>query len=367
MIAHDIYLKAYQFLKEGIKIVLVRTIRRVGSAPRNIGSMCIITQDGQVIGTIGGGVLEHSIVEKAKILFSQPVSQICRFQLNSDDVARSGMICGGDVELFLEPVFPENKVSLSIFKVLADQIHKKNNATLVSLVSSEINVVDENSRILILDDNTELGDIIGFDKNKHEIQGVEDHVLLELKSSNEFVFIEKIKSKPIVMIFGAGHISTFLAPLAKLVGFSVIVIDDRKEFANREKFPDVDDIIVCPFTQVFNHITITSNTYIVIVTRGHLFDKTVLEEALNTNSVYTGMIGSRHKKRVIYDALIKQGVLKEDLKHVHAPIGVKIDAETPEEIAVSIIAELIQVRAASVKNSGLGSNVGHLQSASKFT
>ncbi len=350
MIAHDIYLKAYQLLRERMKIVLVRTIQRMGSAPRNIGSMCIITQEGQLIGTIGGGILEHIVVDKAKSLFSQPVSQICRFNLSSDDVARSGMICGGDVELFLEPVFPENKVSFDIFKALVEQIYQKKTAILVSLVSSNINVMDINSRVLLKDDNTELGNIIGFDKNKLEIQSVEDHLLVELNPSSEFVFIEKIQSNPMVMIFGAGHISTFLASLAKLVGFSVTVIDDRKEFANRDKFPDVDDIIVLPFAQVFNHITITSNTYIVIVTRGHLFDKTVLEAALNTDPGYLGMIGSRHKKKVIYDALIKQGFSQEALSRVHAPIGVRIGAETPEEIAVSIIAELIQMRSVSKKS-----------------
>ncbi|MBU2578258.1 XdhC family protein, partial [Patescibacteria group bacterium] len=145
-------------------------------------------------------------------------------------------------------------------------------------------------------------------------------------------------------IFGAGHISTFLSPLAKRVGFSVVVIDDRGEFANTERFPDADEIMVEPLSQSFDRIAVTPSSYIAIITRGHIHDHAVLKEALKQKPAYIGMIGSKRKREIIYQALIKEGTPKETLQKVHSPIGLAIGAETPEEIAVSIVAELIQER-----------------------
>jgi len=141
----------------------------------------------------------------------------------------------------------------------------------------------------------------------------------------------------------AVFLTTFLWQNFKL-GFQVVVIDDRKEYANPERFPEADKTIADDYSNVFSPIAINKFSYIVIVTRGHAHDQTVLEWAITTNAEYIGMIGSRNKIRKVYDNLIAKGVKEEDLKRVHAPIGLDIKAETPEEIAVSIMAEIIRVR-----------------------
>jgi xanthine dehydrogenase accessory factor len=123
-----------------------------------------------------------------------------------------------------------------------------------------------------------------------------------------------------------------------------VVIDDREMFANRERFPDADEVVVSEFEKSFDHLTIDHSSYLIIVTRGHLYDGTVLEQAVKTDARYIGMIGSKKKIRTLYQNLMEKGISKKILDRVYAPIGLDINSETPEEIAVSIVAQLIKVR-----------------------
>jgi xanthine dehydrogenase accessory factor len=168
--------------------------------------------------------------------------------------------------------------------------------------------------------------------------------LRSLTGKNEDLFIHPIRPPDTLYIFGAGHISAALAPLAKQVGFEVIIIDDRPDFASRQRFPAADDVMALPFSEAFQHIDITATTYLVIVTRGHAHDRDVLHLAINQPCAYIGMIGSRKKRDAIYQWLTNHGISEDRLAGVHCPIGLNLGAQTPEEIAVSIVAELIQVR-----------------------
>jgi xanthine dehydrogenase accessory factor len=162
----------------------------------------------------------------------------------------------------------------------------------------------------------------------------------------ESFLVEPLGREGCVVIFGAGHVSQALAPLAKGVGFRTVVCDDREEFANRDRFPSADEVLVLDsFEDSLNGVEIGEESYLVIVTRGHAYDKTVLGGALATSACYIGMIGSRRKRDAIYGALMEEGFTRTDLDRVHCPIGLDIGAETPEEIAVSIVAELIRARA----------------------
>lgn len=158
------------------------------------------------------------------------------------------------------------------------------------------------------------------------------------------IYIEPILPEPALYVFGAGHISLFLAKIGKMVGFKVIVADDRDMFANRERFPEADEVYAEDFRVVFPKLKLNKPYYIVIVTRGHRYDQDVLEWALGTEAKYIGMIGSRAKNKAVFSNLQEKGIPKEVLEGVHAPIGLNIGAETPEEIAVSIIAEIIEVK-----------------------
>ena len=159
------------------------------------------------------------------------------------------------------------------------------------------------------------------------------------------VLVEPIISRPVVYIFGGGHVSQKLAPLVSMAGFGLVVADDRPEWANRERFPQAQEIWNEPMDQVLAGRRLGRDSYVVIVTRGHLYDKEVLGQALGQNAAYVGMIGSRRKRNLIYQALSEEGTSQEQLASVYSPIGLDIGAETPEEIAISIVAELVAVRA----------------------
>ncbi len=158
------------------------------------------------------------------------------------------------------------------------------------------------------------------------------------------VFIEPIVASPTMFIFGAGHVGFPLARMAKMCGFRVVVIDDRSEFANSERFPEADEIYAGDFPTLFPEFSIGESSYIAIVTRSHETDQMVLEWAVTTDAKYIGMIGSRKKVKTVFSRLQSLGVSQEVLSKVHTPIGVDIAAETPEEIAVSILGEIIKVR-----------------------
>jgi xanthine dehydrogenase accessory factor len=159
------------------------------------------------------------------------------------------------------------------------------------------------------------------------------------------VLAEPVFADPALYIFGGGHVSTEIVPLAARAGFKVVVIDDREEYAAPDRFPQAAKVQCRPFAGVLKKLDIDHTSYIVIVTRGHMHDKTILEQSLKTDAKYIGMIGSRRKRDMIYDKLLEEGFTQDDLGRICSPIGLDIGAETPEEIAVSIAAELIKVRA----------------------
>ena len=169
------------------------------------------------------------------------------------------------------------------------------------------------------------------------------------------IYIEPIISTPTVFIFGGGHISLYVSKISAMVGFHVAVIDDRAQFASEERFPEAQQVIIEEFALAFPQLKVKQSSYLVIVTRGHAYDQEVLEWALNTEAKYIGMIGSKKKIQTLYNNLENKGIAGEKLQRVYAPIGVEIGALTPEEIAVSIVGQMIQVRRVSKKCKGPGS------------
>ncbi len=339
----------HDLMRNGRQAVLARIIHQVGSAPRALGTECLFLDDGSLIGSIGGGSLEYRVSKKAGETIKQGFSQTLNFRLAGKEVAQSEMLCGGIVDVYIEPIFPENSAAVKLFKRVAHLLDTGGKATLVTVIQNGLHHADESGRLLIEADGTTTGSI-GRISEIECLQLVENHrasapLLLAAEGDRPPLFIETIKSYDTIFLFGAGHISTFVAPLARMVGFKVIVFDDRREFANPERFPEADDIVVCPLTSAFDKATPTPSSYMVIITRGHIHDLGVLRQALNLNHAYIGMIGSRRKRDMIYQALREEGVEQQRLDQVHSPIGLAIGAQTPEEIAVSIVAELIQIRA----------------------
>jgi xanthine dehydrogenase accessory factor len=348
----DIYSEIVETLERREKVVLATLINRMGSAPRAVGAKYLVMADGTSVGSIGGGCVEAEVWQEAQKVMEKGKGRILHFELTSEQLAEGGLICGGNIDIFLEPLRED---FLNIYQEAARIRQKGGSAILATLVSVEGDLPKgwEGSKILMKDSGEKVGSLSGGVELEKKILG-EVKVTAKEKKPKVLVFssenrktevlLEPVFSEPTVYIFGGGHISEQLAPLAKKVHFKVVVIDDREMFANQERFPEVDQVIVSEFEKCFEQLSMDDFSYIVIVTRGHLYDGFVLEQAVRTNACYVGMIGSKKKVKTLYQNLMKKGISKEALKRVHAPIGLEINSETPEEIAVSIVAELIKVR-----------------------
>ncbi len=339
----------YELLESGRKVVLARIIKQAGSTPRAAGTRCLILEDGSIQGTIGGGILEHRVMEKAREVFDAGESAIIHFQLTGEDAAKTEMICGGMADVLLEPIFPECAAAVEVFRKINALAARGRRGALLTIASEGIGYGDESCRLLIEEDGSITGglrDMPGGAKQGFDAF-LQDRKpgLREFEKDGPPIFVEPVKPNDVLYLFGGGHVSTFVASLASMAGFHVVVIDDREEFVNKERFPTADECIASPYQDVFDRLSLTPSSYIAIITRGHIHDRDVLREALKGSSAYIGMIGSRRKRGIIYQSLKEEGVSSERLSRVHSPIGLDIGAETPEEIAVSIVGELIQARA----------------------
>jgi xanthine dehydrogenase accessory factor len=350
----DIYYEIAKSLGNNEKVVLATLITRVGSAPRAVGAKCLIRSDGTSLGSIGGGCVEAEVWQEAQKVIEKGDGRVLHFDLTPELLAEGGLICGGNIDIFLEPLQEE---FFAIYQEVARIRQKGGSAILATLISVDGAFTKEKGSKVLM---KALGEKVGFLWGGVELEKKileEGEVLLKEKKPKVMVFssenrkmdilLEPIFSEPTVYLFGGGHVSEQVAPLAKKVHFKVVVIDDREVFANRARFPEADEVIVSEFEKCFNELPIDETSYIVIVTRGHLYDGFVLKQAVKTKAHYIGMIGSKKKIRTLYQNLMEEGISKDTLARVYAPIGIDINSETPEEIAVSIVAELIKVRGES--------------------
>ena len=351
----DIYTKITEIHEKGRGAVLATIIKQEGPSPRGIGAKCLILDDGSLAGTIGGGILEAQALQEARMVFDKGLPIRIKFSLKGTDVAGTDMLCGGNVEVFLEPIPSKGETHLLVFDK-AMQITDQGGVGLLATVLDQR--AWEHSAIprLILEKS---GERTGFLAGMHELEDALLKKMNQIPSSSQAcilpveddagnlvdIFVEPVMSEPVLYVFGGGHVSRQIVPLASQVGFQVVVIDDRAEFVHAEHFPGARDIYQLPFEGVMTRLPVHELSYLVIVTRGHVHDKNVLAQALKTTADYIGMIGSRRKKDIIYKKLLEDGFTQKDLSRVHSPIGLDIGAETPEEIAVSIVAQLIKVRA----------------------
>ena len=252
----DIYEEIVKLRNEGRRGAVATIVNVRGSIPSFKTAKMLVRDDGSIVGTIGGGCVEADVWQAARQVMEQERPRTLSFNLNQDPKYDTGLVCGGTLEIFVEPILPRAQL----------------------------------------------------------------------------------------YIFGAGHVSLSLYRVAKDAGFDVIVIDDRETYANRERFPAAQEIIAEDYDQATAKLAPDTSAYIVIVTRGHRDDMRILRWAVQTKARYIGMIGSKRKTIAVFRELVKEGLPTNLFDRVHAPIGLDIGAVTPEEIAVSIAAELIAVR-----------------------
>ena len=252
----DIYEEIVRLRSAGRRGAVATIVNVRGSIPSFKTAKMLVRDDGSIAGTIGGGCVEAEVWQAAREVMESEKPRTVTFDLNQDPKYDTGLVCGGTLEIFIEPILPPAEL----------------------------------------------------------------------------------------YIFGAGHVAESLYRIAQIAGFDITVVDDREAYANRERFPDAQEVIADDFDKATAKLQIRESSYIVIVTRGHRDDMRVLRWAVQTPARYVGMIGSKRKTITIFKELQKEGLAPELFERVHAPVGLDIGAVTPEEIAISITAELIANR-----------------------
>jgi len=342
---NDFYQVCAQLLRQE-SVVTATIVSKRGSAPRTAGTKMLVREDGSFHGTIGGGKLEAEALTLAKEAFQRRQSIVREFEFLGEDAASTDMICGGKVTVLVEYLPHGDTETTSVYSGAVQGLRQGRPFLLVTRLTDE--PTDAVKTLLFADESSAgrpLPASVRDELSKEFAKECYGDFARILTMGDGRFFVESVHAAETVYILGAGHVSQQLAKLAKVVGFRTVVVDDRAEFANRERFADADEIVVADtFDGCLGGMNVTSGSYIVIVTRGHLCDEVALRQALETPARYIGMIGSRRKRDLIYQSLQNHGVSHEDLAKVHSPIGLAIGAETPEEIAVSIVSEMIAER-----------------------
>jgi xanthine dehydrogenase accessory factor len=333
-------------LGQNSPVVLASILSIQGSSPRHTGTKMVIGGDGRPHGTIGGSLLEAVTIQKSRQALESRHSVFMEFELSGKDAYAAGMICGGKAELLLDylPATPENQALFQAWRQAAREGRDFYFLTHYRKTGETVDVLDRT--LLYPDGEVVVGGQLktpDLDTIKSELHNISGRSVI---SSGDSAFVvDRIQKLKTLYLFGAGHVALPTAHIAALVNFRVVVVDDRAEFANRERFPEADEIcVVKDLTNALEGLEIDADSFVVIVTRGHKYDRAVLEQSLKTGAGYIGMISSRRKRDAVYEALMSEGVKRSELEQVHSPIGLPIGGETPEEIAVSIVAELIAQR-----------------------
>lgn len=337
-------------LEKGQPVVLVSIIRIEGSGPRHSGAKMAVGADDKSYGTIGGSLIEAAAIKTSQKVFTNKKSCMMTYELSGKDATAPGMICGGKAELLLD-YLPPSAANIEFTRVWHDALSRGRDFFLLTHLKGEEKQFQVTGHAVLFPEGTASSNLSTtaslIEKLKPELHNISSAAVLPVDDGR--VLVERIRKLKTMYCFGAGHVAVPTAHLAALVGFRLVVLDDRPEFANAARFPEAHAIrVIDDFNQAFKGLEIDNDSFIVIVTRGHQYDREVLEQALKTSAGYIGMISSRRKKEAIYNALMAEGVTKEELERVHSPIGIAIGGETPEEIAVSIVAELISVRSQKV-------------------
>lgn len=256
MVKKEFYERLYQIVEGDEPVALVTLLKTSGSAAGKPGFKMLVDHKGDIVGTIGGGLVEATAIQEATEALQKNVPRISTYKLDTEEAGGLGMVCGGEITVFIDIITPPD--------------------TLV--------------------------------------------------------------------IVGAGHIAQPLAAMGKLLGFNITVLDNHEQFCNKERFPQADQCLVGDIPELLQNMQITQNTYVIIITRGHIQDQNALEATLLSSAAYLGMIGSKNKVKTIFDNLLAKGFSAGDLEKVYAPIGMNIGAKTAEEIALSILAQVIAVK-----------------------
>ncbi len=317
----------YQLLldrwKQNWATVLVTIVEGNGSIPRTTGAYMAVDHTGRIYGTIGGGNLEYQAVKKAMTLSGTDAHFVEDFDLGTGENGGLGMVCGGKVKVLFYSM-------------------KSNDEKIAEFLKMALKMAEAGKPYWLL-----LPFSKGYPKLQSHIEEGRGHCrILEECVDNETqkIYAEEFCFDGRVYVFGGGHLAQELVPVLSHLGFWCMVMDDREEYTDPNLFPGVQETKTVDFTALSDILEVKKEDYLVVVTRGHRCDTDAERFALRTPASYIGVVGSKRKTKYVREKLLAEGFTDEELDRVHAPIGIDIGSETPAEIAISIAAQLIQIR-----------------------
>lgn len=325
-------------LQQNHTVALVTIIDKSGSAPRLPGSKMFVEEDGTLHGTIGGGRMEYTVHEAATRVAGGAAPVLTEFDMRGSGAdGDTDMVCGGIQLVLIERLTPD---MTPMFEQAMDCFLDGAKGVWTIDISDPEHPI--RSFIDMRKSNPSAGDI--------DFKAIMRRRITQLiKTTDKAVVIDPLPKCGTVVLIGGGHVSREVAQLASYVDFDVVVCDDRREFSNMDRFPMARSThVIKNFRNLFQTIGQEEDYYLLIITRGHSYDQEALGQALRTPARYIGMIGSRSKRNITYSNLRDQGFTDADFARVHCPVGLSIGSETPREIAVSILAELIAARAGAL-------------------
>jgi xanthine dehydrogenase accessory factor len=329
----------------GRPVAYCRLVETRGSTPQKAGAMMLVFVDGSQAGTLGGGCVEAEVKRRAIGLLNEGKSEVCTFQLDSDYGWDDGLICGGRMQILVEPVTVGSN-SQRYFRSLADLVDRGQGITEAVVFDGQASRLPAPASYLF-----DAADrfVAALHDEGSALPGPVADQLRPLSSRPRPYAAHGIAYLPILprcrlVIVGGGHVGKAVADLAADLEFDVWIVDDREEFTSAERFPYAERRVTGKIDQVLPALEVTPDTYCLIVTRGHNHDEEALFHLVQRGARYVGLIGSRRKIKMIFDDLLAEGIPREALRAVHAPLGVDIGSQTVPEIAVSICAELVAHR-----------------------
>lgn len=318
-------------LKDNKAVVLMSLYKTMGSTPRKKGAKMAMFEDNSTVGTVGGGAVEFDCTLCAKEVFKTKVNFKKTYTLNQSYAESIGMVCGGKCSIFFQYI-ESNSNTIALFEKVCTLLESNTLCWLQTKLDSqnaEMNIFTKDDRSLLMSQTPDSSTPL---------------IATPSLSNDETYYTEPLVKSGTVYVFGGGHISQALCPLLCTTEFKVVVYEDNIAFADQKLFLSDVKIVNASFLEINDNIDITENDYAVVLTRGHKSDNEVLRQIMSKNPSYLGVIGSKKKVAAMHEYLSSCGFSDEQINAIHSPIGIDINAQTPQEIAVSITAQLIKHR-----------------------
>lgn len=334
----DILADIDRWQKEDAAIALATVIQTWGSSPRRAGAKMVFTSDDRIMGSVSGGCVENAVVEAGLESLKRNRPQLLHFGVADETAWDVGLACGGSIDIFVQPL------DINIFPFLRTAWTEETSSVHITVIRGSEHILGR--EMLIREDGSVTGSIGNLRQKK--VLELADEIFSSRKSQRAIIdeetelFLEFISPPPTLIVVGGVHIATALVSLAKTLDYRTLLVDPRKAWGNEERFPNLDQLIQAWPEDAFEQIKITPTTAIVMLTHDPKIDDPALKIALTSPAFYVGALGSKTTNAKRRERLLNEGISEAQFTRLHAPIGLDIGAETPEEIALAIMTEVVE-------------------------